>query len=127
MPGTSLLQLPDSLGKGINKMVNFFTGNKNVDIERHKRLTEAQTALDVAAIRGGTVSYRDNKLVPLVEPMLLEANKDLDRAEQNNLKDCLMLGLEQTSFLKDEEVSSEPLDDDWMLRWRQTARFTRFC
>lgn len=124
MPDFNIVKLPESIGRGIDKVAKFFTGKGNVEIDRHKCLTEAQTELDAAAIRDGKAVYRDGNFMQLFQPILEEANQGFDDAEKNNMVECLYIGLDQVQHLKDEDVAPEPLDADWMLRWRNVAKLT---
>lgn len=107
-------------------------GRADIDVERKRRLLEAQTRLDVRAILSGEKLLAGEELLENTEP----ATKLLPREARFLMAQRAIVGDELRSqvniakalLVAESELRNDPqeppdegLDDDWFFRWRKQA------
>jgi hypothetical protein len=117
---TSELLVSDT-SKGVSKLARLVLGKREADIIRHRILTAAQTRVDQQKILAGEVVYSNGQLLPVQRSLDALITESIQAREKDNLLAAMRLAAEKTATFTDEEVSDEPVDETWFLRWRREA------
>ena len=108
--------------KGAGKVLDCLWGKRLNDVYRDRALTAAQTQKDVNDILEGKSRYDGGEVLSLGQNTPLALHYDyVTRQEHENLAATLEMVAQKVQELDDKEVSDEPVESGWFLRWRREA------
>jgi hypothetical protein len=107
--------------KGVRKLFSLFCGKREADIIRHRVLTAAQTQVDEQNILAGEAVYSNGKLLSARASLGELMTRSSEAREKDNLFAAMRLAAEKTASFRDDEISDDPVDETWFLRWQREA------
>ena len=117
--------LIQSTPKGIKKLFGLLLGKKESEVLRYKMLTAAQTKHDCELILSGKAKYVDGaiQLIPGNSSSTIIDLLEIEQREKiSNFASNFMLAIEELRQIPNEHISSQEVDEDFFMRWREGAK-----
>ena len=112
--------------KGVSKLIRAFVGPWIEERVRKAELLAAQTVKDCADIKAGVVTYAENKLLRFEPQPTVASSFDMlhtlnHASDAKRLHAAMQEAARQISEVPEEQVSDEPLSQDFFNHWRREA------